>query len=369
MKVDNTCVSLRHLLHLLNYFTFNSLGAAFIGVICAAMLYGVSCVQTLYYFTRYPKLIQPLLTSPKDVWYIKGLVALVWTFDTIHQCLICHTVYYYVISNFNNPMILTRMVCSVCCSILFKGLVGFLVQGFLTLRVWRLSSNNVYITTTIVSLAHPHFSPCCTYAIGSIQYHDWEELKALKGLSITVNILAVLPDVLIASSLFYFLHRSRTGFRKSDTMITRLVRLYLFCRREKCLPKVKIVFTVSTGVFTSICAVASLVSILAWGDTLIYVAFYFSLGKLYSNSVLATLNARITIRGLGEDSDELSFSLQTVTKSGQPTFNTSTILRPTNISIKIDTTQELSRDHNIQGLEVSSLPSVKIPSRSTRSLP
>jgi len=55
-------------------------------------------------------------------------VALVWIFDTIHQCLICHTgsfsgvspkqyrtlieetVYYYVITNFDNPTILTRMV-------------------------------------------------------------------------------------------------------------------------------------------------------------------------------------------------------------------------------------------------------------------
>jgi len=47
---------------------------------------------------------------------------------------------------------------------------------------------------------------------------------------------------------------------------------------------------------------------------------------VYSNSVLATLNARITIRGLGEDSDELSFSLQTATKSYRPTLNTSALM-------------------------------------------
>lgn len=129
-----------------------------------------------------------------------------------------------------------------------------------------------------------------------------------------------------------------------------------------------IVFTVSTGVLTSICAIASLVSILVWGDTLIYVAFYFSLGKLYSNSVLATLNARITIRGLGEDSDELSFSLQTAAKPCRPTLNTSTLMRSTNISIKIDATQEPSRDHRVPGFEVSSLPPAKIPSRMTCSL-
>lgn len=77
-----------------------------------------------------------------------------------------------------------------------------------------------------------------------------------------------------------------------------------------------------------------MVQILVSGNTLIYVAFYFTLGRrkyrgckanrkqfirssVYSNSVLATLNARQTIRRLGENSDELSFSLQSVSKSGQ----------------------------------------------------
>ncbi|KAF9451746.1 hypothetical protein P691DRAFT_662638, partial [Macrolepiota fuliginosa MF-IS2] len=275
-----------------------------------------------------------------DVWYIKYLVGFVWIFDTIHQCLICHTVYFYVISNFNNPTVLTDMVWSILLEVLFNGLVGFLVQAFLTLRVWRLSNNNPFITGAIVSVSMLSIRSSAPHSklTRSLQFQTWEELKALKGLSVTVNILAVAPDVLIAGSLFYFLQRSRTGFKKSDTMITRLI-----------------VFTVSTGVFTSICAIASLVSILAWGHTLIYVAFYFSLGKLYSNSVLATLNARLTIRGLGEDSDELSFSLQTVTKSCQPTFNTLTAMeqRPTNISIKIDTTRESTRDQRARDLEVS----------------
>lgn len=54
-------------------------------------------------------------------------VGLVWVFDTIHQCLICHTglylstrkgyattdqssVYFYLITNFNNPPVLADMI-------------------------------------------------------------------------------------------------------------------------------------------------------------------------------------------------------------------------------------------------------------------
>lgn len=103
---------------------------------------------------------------------------------------------------------------------------------------------------------------------------------------------------------------------------------------------------------TSVCAIASLISvsfqasslisvsltlspilsqILAFGDSLIYVAFYFCLGRrkcptslkvseitngkaVYSNSVLVTLNARKMIRRVGDDSD---FSFQTLSGTGR----------------------------------------------------
>lgn len=292
----------------------NTMGASLIGVICAAMLYGVSCVQTWYYFNRYSK----------DVWYIKALVGGVWFFDSVHQMLISHTVYYYVISNYNNPAILTNMVWSILLEVLFNGFIGLLVQMFLTLRVWRLSSQNVLLTAVVGALVLAEFGCSAVFTVQSMRLQTWGELTRLKGLSITVNILAAVADILIAASLCFFLHRSRTGFKKSDTMISRLI-----------------LFTVSTGMLTSICAVASLISILIWGQTLIYVAFYFSLGRLYSNSVLATLNARNDIRELGEDSDELSFSLQNFSKSGEMHVGSA---RPTNISIKIETMQDFSRE-------------------------
>ncbi|KAF9569423.1 hypothetical protein CPC08DRAFT_182786 [Agrocybe pediades] len=297
-------------------------GAAYIGVIAAGILYGVSSVQTWYYFNKYGK----------DVWYIKSLVAAVWTFETIHQILITHTVYYYIVTNYDNPSSLGGIIWSVLLEVLFNGLIGLLVQGFLTLRVWRLSGKNVSLTTIVFALVLACFGCSVAFTAQSLKLKTWAELAQLKGLSMAVNLLGATTDVVIAAALCLFLHRSRTGFKKSDTMIRKLIA-----------------FTVSTGFFTSICAIASLISILASGDTLIYVAFYFSLGRLYSNSVLATLNARQTIRALGEHSDELSFSLQSGTKSGPriPSSQRSTNL--TNIAIKIDTLHDYIRDQRPAG--------------------
>ncbi|KIM45957.1 hypothetical protein M413DRAFT_441013 [Hebeloma cylindrosporum] len=280
------------------------------------MLYGVSSVQAWYYFFKYHQ----------DAWYIRTLVGAVWLFETVHQLLISHTVYYYVITHYNHPATLDRIVWSILLEVLFNGLIGMLVQGFLAMRVWRLSGHNVLLTITVGALVLSCFGCSAAFTVQSLKLHTWAELEQLKGLSMAVNLLGALTDVLIAAALFVFLHRSRTGFKKSDTMISKLIA-----------------FTVSTGLLTSICAVASLISILASGHTLIYVAFYFTLGRLYSNSVLATLNARTIIRRIGENSDELSFSLQTISKTAQ---RNPTSARSTNISIKIDTMQDFMRDQH-----------------------
>ncbi|KAF9554442.1 hypothetical protein CPC08DRAFT_712905 [Agrocybe pediades] len=153
-------------------------------------------------------------------------------------------------------------------------------------------------------------------------------------LSILVNALAAAGDVLIAASLCALLHFSRTGFQRSDTMINKLI-----------------MFSVNTGVLTSLCAVASLISITVAGNTFLYIAFFFCIGRLYTNSLLATLNARKSIRGAGDAIHTLTtsggdLSLAQFPKSG---CNASRG-RPTNISIKIekefamDSDQENDRD-------------------------
>ncbi|GLB41510.1 hypothetical protein LshimejAT787_1001100 [Lyophyllum shimeji] len=298
--------------HLLLHNTF---GAAFIGVVVAAVLHGVSCVQAWYYYTH-----------QKDTWPIKILVGAVMTFDTIHQILISHTVYTYVITNYDNPAHLGNLVWSLLVEVLFNGFTAVLVQGFLTVRVWRLSNRNIWLTGAVIALVAGEFGCVIAFGVLSLHFRTFVELQTLKSLSITVNTLAAAGDVLIAAILCTLLHRSRTGFHRSDTMINKLI-----------------LFAVNTGVLTSLCAVASLISIVVAGDTFLYIAFFFCIGRLYSNSLLATLNARKMIRGAADGihstSDNLSLSLRDFPKNG-----TVSSRRPTNISIKIDTTKEFITD-------------------------
>ncbi|KAG8218151.1 hypothetical protein J3R82DRAFT_3693 [Butyriboletus roseoflavus] len=371
----------------------NTYGAFLIGVVVSATLYGgvsqrifisiplnyqtpVTCIQTWYYYSRYPS----------DPWYIKLLVAGVLISDTCHQALITHSGKYthprplYVYSSIPSlhlsrhrlrngrcargsclesgyRSILQCMALDRLCRVplahhTYQGFTALFVQSFLAMRVYRHdtwslvnsvscilpahhSRTNTVMPTVLILVyginayvSNSYFASLAFYSCTlSLNVKTFVQLASLKALSMSVNAVAAAGDVLIAAFLCSLLQMSRTGFRRSDTMINKLI-----------------VFSINTGLLTSICAVASLISIAAWPTTFIYIAFYFCLGRLYCNSLLATLNARKGLRG-GSGSDEMSLSLQGVQqKTNSSMIGMSSRRAANNISIKIDTTQECVRD-------------------------
>lgn len=291
----------------------STFGAYLIGVVISAILYGVTCVQVWYYYVSYPT----------DPWHIKSLVFAVFASDTVHQALVTHSAYIYLVSDITNPAGLQDLVWSLIVEVLFNAITAFLVQCFLSMRVYRLSNKSIPVTVIVMSSVIAEFVLSITYVAKALPIQTFAGLLELKGISSAVNATTAASDVLIAGCLCFLLQKSRTGFRRSDTMINKLM-----------------LFSLNTGLLTGIFAVASLISISVWPDAFIYIAFYFCVGRLYCNSLLATLNARRIIRAASTD-DDLSMSLQGARKTNLATSQRPV---PNNISIKIDTTHELVRD-------------------------
>ncbi|KAJ7655821.1 hypothetical protein DFH06DRAFT_1412868 [Mycena polygramma] len=250
----------------------------------------VACVQAWYYFNH-----------QNDGWPLKLYVAVVLFVDTVHQALITHTIY------------------------VLTGLTALLVQSFLAVRVWRLSKGNKWLTGAAAPqclLILAEFASISAYVTLALPFDTFTELANLKALSIAVNSLAASGDVLIASILCLLLLRSRTGFTRSDTVVNKLV-----------------MFFVNTGLITSLFAVASLISITVAPTTFIYIFFFFCMGRLYSNSLFAILNARGTINNVSSDGNLASndMPLSVRLRSHGARNNTST--HP-ELTIKIDTNQE-----------------------------
>ncbi|KAJ3912715.1 hypothetical protein F5877DRAFT_53623 [Lentinula edodes] len=289
----------------------NTMGAMLVGIIVSAVLYGISLVQTLFYFNRYRN----------DAWYLKSLVAITVLFDTVHLCFISHTskstkapfLFFISCTNELVSLLLSEMDC---------GRLSDFIISFYTVRVWRLSKKNHVLAIVIMLIVLAQTACGTAWVIISLQLSTFQQLLGISDLTISINALSTAADVIIAASLCFLLAQSRTGFKHSDTMINKL-----FIR----------------GCIDSVCAIASLLSLIASPNTLLYAPFYFCIGRLYSNSLLATLNARNQIRNGSNDAEHMMVSLSQASRD-HAVLPTNSKTRPQNISIRIDTAKDYASD-------------------------
>ncbi|KAJ7116963.1 hypothetical protein C8R44DRAFT_738828 [Mycena epipterygia] len=110
---------------------------------------------------------------------------------------------------------------------------------------------------------------------------------------IITNGLSAAVDVMISVILAILLQSSKTGFKESMVLINRLMA-----------------FTFATGLPTSSFALLAAVSIGAFPQIQLYVCFCILPGRLYTNSLLVTLNSREYIRSGTENGSGEQFLLQ-----------------------------------------------------------
>ncbi|KAJ7826141.1 hypothetical protein B0H13DRAFT_2374532 [Mycena leptocephala] len=106
----------------------NTMGYMLLGVIMSAILYGISLLQTLFYFTR-QRLVLACPTNnlwftgyDRDPVYLKALVAATVFLDTLHLSFVIHTMYHYLVSSYYNHDALQGMIWSVSLEALPTGL-------------------------------------------------------------------------------------------------------------------------------------------------------------------------------------------------------------------------------------------------------
>ncbi|KAK0451837.1 hypothetical protein EV421DRAFT_1977233 [Armillaria borealis] len=158
------------------------------------------------------------------------------------------TVNYYTISHFGNTDYLEKVVWSLFAEVIFNGVTGFLVQIFFTYRIWTFR-RNIPIK----------FGTSVAYVIQGGHLPTFIELKELKPLSMSINVLAAAGDVAISAAICTFLNSAKSGLAWSNHIINRLM-----------------LFSINTELLTSIRACCSLISILSLPNTLVYFAFYFT---------------------------------------------------------------------------------------------
>ncbi|TCD65580.1 hypothetical protein EIP91_002464 [Steccherinum ochraceum] len=256
-----------------------TLGAILVGNIVSVFLSGIVAMQVLLYFRLYPK----------DLTRIKMIVLCIWLLDLVHSILVSTANWTYLIDNYGNSNISDTIFWSVAVTIALTAVITFFVHCFFAHRILTLSRYNWFIVTPIFVLALARLGFACVTTSRMILLGSFEEFtkvsavlfSALRQYIFTAGLaLATAVDIMIAAALIWFLNKNRTGFSAMDTVIDSIT-----------------LYTVESGLLTSVITVISLIFWLTMSHNLVFLALHFAISKLYANAFLATLNARKALRG------------------------------------------------------------------------
>ncbi|KAJ7195357.1 hypothetical protein GGX14DRAFT_545916, partial [Mycena pura] len=246
-----------------------SFGSLLIGTYFAIFFQGMLTVQAYVYYESFPN----------DPMRLKSLVALVWTIDLAHLIVICNGMYIPLVTNWGKIETLGTTIESFNIHILFIGAATILCQGFFIYRVYAFSKKNWLLSglLSLAALANLGLAVWLTVRLTvdrSVAVFDTIGPTAIPMFSIGAGL-----DVAIAILMVYYLQQGRTGFARTDFVVTRIIQ-----------------YVVSTSLATSILALSSVVAYAINPNHFAYIAIHFSLGRMYTNALLATLNSRRQLR-------------------------------------------------------------------------
>ncbi|KAF9263890.1 hypothetical protein L218DRAFT_295682 [Marasmius fiardii PR-910] len=246
------------------------LGAAFIGYAVSCVILGIFLGQVLRYWTRYQD----------DKPFYKILVIAIGMLELAHHAFISHLLYYAMISHSSDIGILlnSQAPWTGIFQILIGTVIGTIVKICFSLRVWRFSKHNVFVTFTIVLLVAAELALSIIYVIWEFRLGFFKYLPKTKGIGSLALGCGVVVDVAIAMVLWYYLRRLKAGYQCATTVILRIS-----------------IYAVSTGIVTSAVGLATLLCFYFMPDNFIFVGVFFLLSKVYGVSLLAALNTRRTL--------------------------------------------------------------------------
>ncbi|KAK7006895.1 hypothetical protein R3P38DRAFT_2554980 [Favolaschia claudopus] len=230
------------------------LGPIFAGTTVNIFLFGICAAQFTTYFVS--------ARRRQDTLIIRILV--VWEFLLSIFCAVvsAYFVWLYLVENYFNPAFCKRSYSRV------SGGSACPVQIFMAHRVFRLSKSRFLF----VLMAFLTFSNVRSMIVSVTKDLSFEFLGMFdQGSRLTPVVDSWLAVLLL---LIYYLHKSRTGFNKTNHLITRLIRSAL-----------------ESAVFATFLSIMVLIMFTVFPRTGFHLMFSQPMGRIYTSVPPATLSA------------------------------------------------------------------------------
>ncbi|KAJ7476998.1 hypothetical protein B0H11DRAFT_2031557 [Mycena galericulata] len=276
----------------------SSLGIMLVSLFLATILYGIGLTQTFLYFQWYPK----------DPHGVKAIVICLVAVETLHITFFFYETYALLIDDFGNFAALEYISWSDPVQLLGGYLSAFIVQMYFAYCIYALTPKYKIMPIVIVVLALMQIGGGIAGIIRTMELGRLTLLYRTKKMNIVQATSALLCDMAITVCLCYTLNSKRTTIKSTNSLLNRLM-----------------IMAVNRGTLTALSAALNIILFLAIPDTLWFFLGLVLSGKLYMNSLLATLNTRQHVRESAEQ-ESLgwpSFSAQSTTTKA-PAVGTAT---------------------------------------------
>ncbi|KZT39591.1 hypothetical protein SISSUDRAFT_1118902 [Sistotremastrum suecicum HHB10207 ss-3] len=254
-------------------------GSAFICILVSSSLFGVTSLQGVLYYGNFPR----------DAWYIKLMVAMVMFLSALHTAMCWQFTYSYFIVNFGSYLSLLAVPWTLRATIPVTYATKALYHTFFLTRIWTLSNRNKILFQLIFLVELGHAGSVAVFSRKCFEIKFWveaasgsdglgavnNEVVVVQRMATAAASLSLTCDLLITSSFCYYLHYSRTGYKRTDSLISALI-----------------IFTINSGITTAIVDAVSIALFLSKPFDPLFWGFYQITIQIYANALLTFLNTR-----------------------------------------------------------------------------
>ncbi|KAI0316901.1 hypothetical protein OF83DRAFT_1124267 [Amylostereum chailletii] len=249
----------------------NLLGAALVGVGVSTAIYGLTWLQVYLYYTEH---------SGRDGKFLKAFVAVLMVLDTTHVAFLFTFLYHYTVTNYGDLRVLAETTWSLIGQVTVGTVMSFMVQCFFARRVYILGKKKIVVPSIIVILSLGQLVVGgILYAIKAFQVVLFSNAPPDLPYALSALSMDLACDATIAVAMIYYLRKSRAAVSNTNRAIDILIT-----------------YTMNTCLLTTICACACLILWVTSTRTLVYAPFFFVLVRLYSCSLMCSLNSRDLLR-------------------------------------------------------------------------
>ncbi|KAI0788183.1 hypothetical protein C8Q74DRAFT_1256335 [Fomes fomentarius] len=269
----------------------STFGALLIGSFVSVVLYGAGMHQVYRYFRLYTT----------DTIFIRTIVIVVMIMETLQVVFSIHANYYFLVSNYFNPVVLTTTVWSSNLIAVTGGVITTASQIFFLRRVSIISLRyklvsavaSVFLAVKLAGDILLSYKGFTSKHIDAYANNQWM-------ISLTFAALTVV-NLLVTGSLIAVLRRARKGLKTNDSYVDMIV-----------------IWGLNTGLIVLVFDLMSLLLDAALQKTLYWVACTLVGARLYMNTLLSVLNTRKTSVSRNMDIFEAgSFTANIITRANR----------------------------------------------------